>query len=221
MTLSFLSSHYIQRARFGSLSPFVKPYIALVLNEGYEPTTIVGQLRLIARLNRWLLRTGHELRGLDERILDQFRRCEQKKRLTPAAGNRVTLQRLPGLLREARVAPLAEESVPQTAVRCLTERYQRHLFDDQGLAESTMTNYTWHVQKFLSEQFHVGDVHLSSPFRPSTQLPSFGILRAITVPGMRNCSWPPCVRFFGSYITKGDGDGFCSGFAQCGKLGIV
>src|SRR5262245_30639956 len=59
MTVSFLSSHYIQRARFGSLSPYVKPYITLVLNEGYKPTTIVGQLRLIARLNRWLLRMGY------------------------------------------------------------------------------------------------------------------------------------------------------------------
>ena len=51
MTLSFLSSHYIQSTRFGSLSPYVKPYITLVLNKGYKPTTIVGQLRLIARLN--------------------------------------------------------------------------------------------------------------------------------------------------------------------------
>jgi len=162
MTLSFLSSHYIQRARFGSLSPYVKPYITLVLNEGYKPTTIVGQLRLIGRLNRWLVRMGYELGGLDERILEQFRRCEQKKRLTPAAGNRATLQRLLGLLREARVASPAEGAVPRTAVQCLTERYQRHLLDDQGLAESTVVNYTWHVQKFLSEQFGVGGVHLSS-----------------------------------------------------------
>jgi hypothetical protein len=64
MTLSFLSSHYIQRARFGSLSPYVKTYITLVLNNGYKPTTIIGQLRLIARLNRWLLRMDYDLDGL-------------------------------------------------------------------------------------------------------------------------------------------------------------
>ena len=52
MTLSFLSLHYIQGARFGTLSPYVEPYITLVLNKGYKPTTIVGQLRLIAHLNR-------------------------------------------------------------------------------------------------------------------------------------------------------------------------
>jgi site-specific recombinase XerD len=161
MTLSFLSSHYIQSARFGSLSPYVKPYITLVLDKGYKPTTIVGQLRLIARLSRWLLRKDYDLGGLDERVLEHFQKCEQKKRRTTANGARMTLQRLLGVLRDARVAPLAERSPAQrTAVQCLTDRYRRHLLDDQGLAESTVVNYTWHVQKFLSEQFGVGAVNL-------------------------------------------------------------
>jgi hypothetical protein len=123
MTLSFLSSHYIQSARFGSLSPYVKPYITLVLNKGYKPTTIVGQLRLIARLNRWLLRVDYDLGRLDERVLEYFRKCEQKKRRTPADGARVTLQRLLGVLRDAKATPPTERSsVPRTAVQCLTER---------------------------------------------------------------------------------------------------
>jgi len=107
MTLSFLSSHYIQSARFGSLSPYIKPYITLVLNKGYKPTTVVGQLRLIARLNRWLLRTDHDLGRLDERVLEHFQKCEQKKRRTAANGARITLRRLLGVLRDARVAPPA------------------------------------------------------------------------------------------------------------------
>ena len=162
MTLSFLSSHYIQSARFGSLSPYVKAYITLVLNKGYKPTTIVGQLRLIARLNRWLLRKDYDLGGLDGREnFEHFQKCEQKKRRTAANGARITLQRLLGVLRDARVAPLAERSpVQRTAVQCLTDRYRRHLLDDQGLAESTVVNYTWHVQKFLSERFGAGAVNL-------------------------------------------------------------
>ena len=161
MTLSFLSSHYIQSARFGSLSPYVKPYITLVLNKGYKPTTIFGQLRLIARLNRWLLRMDYDLGRLDERVLEHFQKCEQKKRRTPADGTRVTLQRLLGVLRDAKVTPPAERSSFQrTAVQCLTERYRHHLLDDQGLAESTVVNYTWHVEKFLSEQFGAGAVSL-------------------------------------------------------------
>ena len=163
MTLSFLSSHYIQSARFGSLSPYVKPYITLVLDNGYKPTTIVGQLRLIARLNRWLLRMDYDLGRLDERVLEHFRRCEQKKRRTMAGSARATLRRFLGVLRHARVAPPAERSsVPQNAVQCLTQRYRRHLLDGRGLAESTVVNYTWHVQKFLSEQFGAGAVDLIS-----------------------------------------------------------
>ena len=163
MNVSFLSSHYIQSARFGALSPHVKPYITLVQNKGYKPTTILGQLLLIARLNHWLLRMDYDLGRLNERVLERFRKCEQKKRRTSANGGRVTLQRLLGVLRDAKVAAPAERSsVPRTAVQCLTERYRRHLLDDQGLAESTVVNYTWHVQKFLSEQFGAGAVNLIS-----------------------------------------------------------
>ena len=163
MTVSFLSSHYIQNARFGALCPHVRPYITLVHNKGYKTTTILGQLRLIARLSRWLLRMDYDLGRLDERVLECFRKCEQKKRQTSANGARVTLQRLLGVLRDAKATPPAERSsVPRTAVQCLTERYRRHLLDDQGLAESTVVNYAWHVQKFLSEQFGAGAVNLIS-----------------------------------------------------------
>jgi site-specific recombinase XerD len=34
--------------------------------------------------------------------------------------------------------------------------------DDQGLAESTVVNYTWHVQKFLNGRFSSGGLSLSS-----------------------------------------------------------
>jgi hypothetical protein len=78
----------------------------VVLNQGYQPTTIVGQLRLIARLNRWLLRKDYDLGGLDERVLEHFQKCEQKKRRTAANGARITLRRLLGVLREAGVAPI-------------------------------------------------------------------------------------------------------------------
>lgn len=161
MTLSFLSSHYIQSIRFGALSPYIKTYITLVLDKGYKPTTIVGQLRLIARLNRWLLRMDYDLGELDECVLEHFQKCEQKRRRTPADGAGVTLQRFLGVLRDAKVAPAAHRSsVGQTAVQSLTERYRRHLLDDQGLAESTVVNYIWHVRKFLSEQFGAGAVNL-------------------------------------------------------------
>jgi integrase len=163
MTLSFLSSHYVQSARFGALSPYFEPYITLVLNKGYKPATVVGQLRLIARLNRWLLRMDYDLGRLDERVLEHFHKCERKKRRTPSTGAWLTLQRFLAVLRNARVAPPApESSVPRTEVECLTERFRRHLLDDQGLAESTVVNYTWHVQKFLNRRFRSGGLSLIS-----------------------------------------------------------
>ena len=78
MTLSFLSSHYIQSARFGSLSPYIKSYLSLVLNKGYKPTTIVRQLRLIARLNRWLLRKNCGLGGLTSSFWSTFKSASRR-----------------------------------------------------------------------------------------------------------------------------------------------
>lgn len=154
MTPSFLPSHYIARTRFGPLVPYIEPYLTLVLKAGYKPTTIRGQLRLIARLNRWLRRRHQELRDLNEAMLEQFVQCQRKKWRTPARGVRVTLQRLLGVLREAGVvAPAERASVPPTAAQQLTESYRRYLLEDRGLAESTVDNYSWHVQSFLRQQF--------------------------------------------------------------------
>src|SRR5689334_18573033 len=103
MTPSFLPPHYIERTRFGSLAPYIEPYLTLVLNEGYKPTTIRGQLRLIARLNGWLRRRHQDLHGLNEPMVEHFLQCQGKKWRTPASGVRVTLQRLLGVLRDAGV----------------------------------------------------------------------------------------------------------------------
>ena len=49
----------------------------------------------------------YDLGRLDERVLEHFQKCEQKRRRTPSAGARVTLQRFLAVLRDARVAPPA------------------------------------------------------------------------------------------------------------------
>ena len=90
MTPSFLPSHYIEHTRFGSLTPYIEPYLTLVLKQGYKPTTIRGHLRLIARLNRWLRRSHQDLHELNEPLLEQFLQCQRKKWRTPASGVRVT-----------------------------------------------------------------------------------------------------------------------------------
>lgn len=154
MNPSFCSSQYIASARFGALTPYIHPYIALVTQEGYQRTTIVGHLRLIGRLHRWLRRRGHELREFDEPLLERFLKSQSRKRRTHANGDSVTLQRLLVVLREANViSPARKSFVPSTSGQRLTDRYRRFLLDERGLAESTVDNYVWHVGQFLAGQF--------------------------------------------------------------------
>jgi len=111
----------------------------------------VGKLRLIARLNRWLLRMYYDLGRVDERALENFRKCEQKKRRTPSTGVRSTLERFLAVLRDAKITRAAEASpVSRTATECLTERFRRHLFErlrsNDQQAISTMHTFAERVR---------------------------------------------------------------------------
>jgi site-specific recombinase XerD len=154
MNPSFISSRYIASARFGPLTPYVKPYITAVINQGYRPPTIVGHLRLIGRFNRWLRRKGYDLGELNECVSERFLKCQRKKRRTPSGGDPITIQRLLTVLRHAGiVSPAKQSSGSKTSVQQLTDRYRRFLLNDRGLAESTVDNYGWFVGKFLAGQF--------------------------------------------------------------------
>jgi len=154
MNPAFIPPRYITSARFGALTPYIQPYITLVNQEGYQPPTIIGHLRLIGRLHRWLRRTGHQLCELDERLLERFLKCQRKKRRTHSGGDPVTLQRLLAVLRNAgAISPARKTSVPPTSGQRLTDRYRRFLLNERGLAESTVDNYVWHVGQFLAGQF--------------------------------------------------------------------
>jgi hypothetical protein len=125
MNPAFISPGYIGSARFGAFTPYMSSYIALVTNAGYQPPTIVGHLRLIGRLHRWLRRKGHRVCELNESLLERFLKCQRKKRRTPPSGDPVTLQRLLVVLRDAGViSPAKKSSVPATDGQRLTDRYR-------------------------------------------------------------------------------------------------
>jgi integrase len=159
MDPTFISSRYIVSARFGPLTPYVQPYITLVMNQGYRPPTIVGHLRLFGRLYRWLRRKRYDLGELSECLLERFLKCQRKKQRTPSSGELITLQRLLAVLRNAgAVSPAKQSSRSKNAVQQLTDRYRHFLLNDRGLAESTVDNYEWFVGKFLAGQFGINAV---------------------------------------------------------------
>lgn len=160
MNPAFISPGYIGSARFGAFTPYISSYIGLVTNAGYQAPTIIGHLRLIGRLHRWLRRNGRRVCELDEPLLERFLKCQRKKRRTPSSGDPVTLQRLLVILRDAEViSPARKSSVSATDGQRLTDRYRHFLLNERGLADSTVDNYVWHVVQFLAGQFGRGAVN--------------------------------------------------------------
>jgi hypothetical protein len=141
MNPSFRSARYITGERFGVFAPDIDSYLTRVLQQGYRPSTIVGHLRLIARLQRWLHARGHQIGELHEDLLTQFLKCQWRRLRTPASGQACVLQRLLAILQAASLVPKAKPSrqTPTPAQRLL-QRFRRFLLEESGLADSTVEN---------------------------------------------------------------------------------
>jgi integrase/recombinase XerD len=137
---------------------FVESYIRLTQGQGYRAATLRGHLYLIADFGRWLARTHHDVRDIDERVVKHFLRCRFGHKL-PANGARPVFRRLLGLIRLADVAS-AEKPVTPSPAESLIERYRRYLLDELGLAPSTVVGYQWYIRKFLVRQYGGGPVKL-------------------------------------------------------------
>lgn len=163
MKPSFRPARYITGERFGVFAPYIDSYLQEVCQQGYRPSTVVGHLRLIARLHRWLHARGHQVGELREDLLAQFLKCQRRCLRTPASGQARVLQRLLALLQAASLVPKAKppRQTPIPAQRLL-QRFRGFLLEESGLADSTVENYAWHIGQFLTWRFGHRAVRASS-----------------------------------------------------------
>ncbi len=135
---------------FGPLSSFIKPYLAQVREQGYAVGSLYEQIHVLKVCDRWLKHTGHDVRDLDEAVMqDCLRRVSQRGCGKNAGAS--TLRRLLGMLRRMGVTPAAKAEQP-SPLQQLVHGYERFLLDERNLASDSIAHMRLFARRFLAEK---------------------------------------------------------------------
>ena len=145
---------------FGPLSSFIKPYLAQVREQGYAVGSLYEQIHVLKVCDRWLKQTGHDVRDLDEAVMqDCLRRVAQRGYGKNAGAS--TLRRLLGMLRRMGVTPAAKVEQPSPSQQ-LVHGYERFLLDERNLASESIDHMRLFARRFLAEKCGDGPLKLST-----------------------------------------------------------
>src|SRR5215207_6213677 len=148
------------RVSDGPIIPHIASYRAKLEDLGYKPALAVYHLRFFAKLDLWLLRRKERLRWLNEQKVGQFLAQLRYRRPLGCHGARTALRRLLSFLRDVGVVTSKSKPIAISPSQRLTDRYRTFLKEERGLDRSTITNYSRHVDRFLTEHFGTGRVKL-------------------------------------------------------------
>ena len=142
-----------QRLHVGPLSPYIEGFAQHLLKQRYAPYSVIGKLRVMAKLSRWLERQQLVVEQLAEpqaaRFLHELHRRERR----PYQGDRRTLAMLLEQLRCHGILT-APATTPDTSERTQLEReFAGYLRTERGLSAATLRIYLPFVQRFLSVRF--------------------------------------------------------------------
>ncbi len=141
----------------GPLEPFGCGFGRELLRQGYNRSTAVSHMRLMAHLSRWLLKEGlgaHDLRP------SEIERFLAARRAAGAVSHCLTLKALMAFLRERGVAPMPSVPEPQGPVDEVLERFRRYLTLERGMSNSAIYNYTKGARSFLRSRLSVDGRHV-------------------------------------------------------------
>jgi site-specific recombinase XerD len=156
------------------LEAFAPGFLAELDRVGYSPLGATLQLRLMARLSRWLESGGLGPAGLTEGVVERFL-AERR-----AAGYReyVTPRATAPLLRYLRglgiAPPPRPPRVSMTAAEVLLERFGEYLTLERGVTAETVEGYVHAVRPFLTG---LGDHELDLPGLSAAQVTAFVVER--------------------------------------------
>src|ERR1035438_3049931 len=143
----------------GPLFPYINQYLAEIREQGYARVSFYEQVCALKMFDRWLQRTGREVRDLNEAVARDFLRCEIKHRY-PKNAAPSTLRRLLAMLRRIGVTPAIKAEQPDPS-RQLVCAYEHFLLEERNLASETVVHLRRFASRFLSEKFGAGRLNLS------------------------------------------------------------
>ena len=132
----------------GPLAEYADGFAAQLAEVGYTPLSAANQLRVMARLSRWLVVSGLAPAGLTAGQADAFLADCRARGYTCWLSER-GLAPLLGYLRALGVVPGPDRRPPGTAAGLLLGRYRAWLASERGLAVSTIGYYLAEAGLFL------------------------------------------------------------------------
>ena len=146
----------------GPLAPHIDAFAVCLSEQGFKRPSIAPQIRLIAKLSRWMKTQAVDLDLLADEHVDRFRRL-MGARKSARAGDRMSLSRLMTFLRQTGVvrqqAPTPD--VDTTPIQRIIVAYGQHLRQAQALSPATLRQYIPFAEQFLAERFGSDAVELS------------------------------------------------------------
>lgn len=146
MTLSS-TPHRVQIS--GPLMEYVRGFEAALLRSGFLPSSVEGQMRLVAHLSRWLKSNGNTLPDLTNEQIEAF--LKERKATHTALFTRRALQHLLNWLVEQGVitTKVANGSPPKMLAVLL--RFETYLLVERRMQERTTEAYVSRVNRFLTK----------------------------------------------------------------------
>jgi integrase/recombinase XerD len=134
----------------GPLAVYAAGFAAWLGELGYTPLSAANQLRVMARLSRWLAAGDLASAELTAGQAEEFLADCRARGYTCWLSERGVAPLL-GYLRGLGVVPAPDRQQPVTEAALLLERYRAWLAGERGLAASTMRYYLTEAGLFLSQ----------------------------------------------------------------------
>ena len=126
----------------GALAPYAPGYGVLLVERGYAPSAVEGQLRVMAHVSRWLSEQGVPLVALAPDAVERF--------LVSRPASRRVLGPLLSYLRDLGLVP--EPTVRDTPVERLVAEYREYLVRERGLVAGSVELRERVARLFLAAQ---------------------------------------------------------------------
>lgn len=138
------------RRKPGALGPHVEGFRGYLVERGYTPGTIRGQLKVLGHLGRWMGSRGLDPAGLSMTAIEEFLVEERTGGSAHRADRRTVHQLLDHLMSQGVVEAPAPE--PKSEVEQFLDEFRDWMRRDRGLAETTVLRYENMARRFLTER---------------------------------------------------------------------
>lgn len=144
---------------FEPLSSYIAPYLDQAREQGYAVGSLYEQVYILKVCDRWMRRTGRNVRDLDEAAMCDCLRLVSRRGYGRNAGAS-TLWRFLEMLRRIGAAPPPKVKRPSKQEQ-LIGWYERFLVEERNLVPNSIAHLRLLARRFLAEKFGDGPLKLS------------------------------------------------------------